>query len=477
MTDIKFSSDFGVKYIQHMGSDQMICQAAKVSEQALAAQDAAESERLIKFLADNRHGTPFEHTAMTFMITEPIFVTREFHRHRVGWCVAGSTKIPVGPYSNWKSIADIYRDWHEGVPDVLGRAPRKLASARNLITRTVNLDNGLIEHTRMTDVFKSGVKSIIQIKLASGETLRCTKDHQLYSPEGWVKAGDVQVNDLLGRQGKVVTGEPIGIPQRLREGIQFWTTEQRVKIAAIDSCYQCGGLFAKEELELDHVIPVVESIKLALDGANLLPICKPCHRTKTNAEQVLARRRPQTVGLKFDRVILVKSDGEEMTYDIEMPGPWHNFIADGFVVHNSYNEESSRWRQMEPHFYIPPKKRPTKQIGRTGEYKLVVDEDDINWNTFTPLRESEARRAYEVYEAQLRAGVAREVARQVLPVNLYTSFFATCNARSLMHFLSLRMDETALWEIRQVANQAFNIFEELFPFTANAFAEAGRIAP
>jgi len=84
MTELKFSFHSTVSYIQHMGNDAMICQAAKVSQQAIAAKDAEESARLIKFLAGERHGTPFEHTAMTFMITEPIFVTREFHRHRIG---------------------------------------------------------------------------------------------------------------------------------------------------------------------------------------------------------------------------------------------------------------------------------------------------------------------------------------------------------------------------------------------------------
>jgi thymidylate synthase (FAD) len=228
MTVVEFSHELTVEYIQHMGSDAMICQAAKVSQQAITAKDAGESERLIKFLASERHGTPFEHTAMTFMFTEPIFVTREFHRHRVGW---------------------------------------------------------------------------------------------------------------------------------------------------------------------------------------------------------------------------------------------------------SYNEESSRWRVMDARFYLPPPERPVTQVGRAGEYKLVGSQSVDEYNWATKQRKEVAEFAYERYERQLEFGIAREVARQVLPVNLYTSFFATCNARSLMHFLSLRQAETALWEIRQVANKAYDIFEGLFPLTAHAFVEAGRIAP
>lgn len=219
-----FRSDFDVHYIQHMGTDEMICQAARVSAEALKAQDAKESERLIQFLADNRHGTPFEHTAMTFMVTEPIFCTREFHRHRIGW---------------------------------------------------------------------------------------------------------------------------------------------------------------------------------------------------------------------------------------------------------SYNEESSRWRVMEPVFYLPPFDRPMSQVGRTGEYRFDASPETLVRETRAELMKA-AKDAYWRYTNLLEQGVAKEVARQLLPVNLYTSFYATCNARSLMAFLSLRMHETALWEIRQVANQAYEHFEHLFPITAHAFVEAGR---
>src|SRR5688572_16634528 len=82
---IQLRSDFDVDLIDSMGEDQSICRAARVSTKGAASLDSEESEGLIKFLMKNRHGTPFEHAAMTFLITAPIFVWREFMRHRIGY--------------------------------------------------------------------------------------------------------------------------------------------------------------------------------------------------------------------------------------------------------------------------------------------------------------------------------------------------------------------------------------------------------
>ena len=59
--------------------------------------------------------------------------------------------------------------------------------------------------------------------------------------------------------------------------------------------------------------------------------------------------------------------------------------------------------------------------------------------------------AFETYERLVEAGVARELARSVMPVGAYTEFYWTVNARALMNFVSLRASETAQREIRRYA--------------------------
>lgn len=83
--DVTLSSHFDVELVELAGSDQRICQAARVSTLGADSLDTAESGGLINFLLSNRHGSPFEHGMLTFRISAPIFVWREFMRHRIGF--------------------------------------------------------------------------------------------------------------------------------------------------------------------------------------------------------------------------------------------------------------------------------------------------------------------------------------------------------------------------------------------------------
>lgn len=85
MSEIQLRSDMTVKLVDSMGDDDSIVKAMLVSTQGEEALDAEASFGRINFLMKNRHGTPFEHASMTFYMEMPIFVFREFHRHRIGW--------------------------------------------------------------------------------------------------------------------------------------------------------------------------------------------------------------------------------------------------------------------------------------------------------------------------------------------------------------------------------------------------------
>lgn len=142
----------------------------------------------------------------------------------------------------------------------------------------------------------------------------------------------------------------------------------------------------------------------------------------------------------------------------------------------SYNEQSSRWTKLEPVFYVPGSDRPTKQVGRTGEYRLTKDEQLGTGEIQADMAKSYSS-AYQVYEEQLALGVAREVARMVLPVSIYSTCFVTMNVRALMNFLSLRTAPTAQYEIRKVAEAMELHFVEKFPQTHAAWLFEGKIAP
>jgi thymidylate synthase (FAD) len=85
MAEIRFRSDVSVTLVQSVGDDAGVCRAARVSTLGTAAAGTAEASGLLRYLMKHRHGTPFEHGLMTFLVEAPIFVFREWHRHRVGW--------------------------------------------------------------------------------------------------------------------------------------------------------------------------------------------------------------------------------------------------------------------------------------------------------------------------------------------------------------------------------------------------------
>jgi thymidylate synthase (FAD) len=162
------------------------------------------------------------------------------------------------------------------------------------------------------------------------------------------------------------------------------------------------------------------------------------------------------------------------------------FVAREFMRHRvgwSYNETSGRYRELEPVFYMPSAHRPLTQTGKPGRYRFEHGTQE----QYLSVEHSFGviyRAAYSHYQQMLKDGVAREVARSVLPVGMYTSFYATCNPRSLMHFLGLRtQSEFATFpsfpqeEIERVAMYMEAAFAEHFPLTWEAFLDNGRVAP
>lgn len=149
----------------------------------------------------------------------------------------------------------------------------------------------------------------------------------------------------------------------------------------------------------------------------------------------------------------------------------------------SYNEQSGRYTEFEPVFYTVDLSRPIVQQGKAMNYDLRQGSDRQHACVYLSTREV-CTGAWAQYRDMLSQGIAREVARMVLPVTTYSTMYATCNPRSLMHFLGLRTrDENAAypskpqWEIDQAARQMEEILAEHMPWTYRAFNECGRVAP
>ena len=142
----------------------------------------------------------------------------------------------------------------------------------------------------------------------------------------------------------------------------------------------------------------------------------------------------------------------------------------------SYNEFSARYAEMNDEFFIPEIEDFRTQVGVPGRYSFEPLDEVVAVNASEVMTRL-MQRAYDSYRLLLELGVAKELARVVLPVGTFTQFYATCNARSLMNFIELRADSHAQKEIRDYANALEQILAEQMPVTYNSFIANGRKAP
>jgi thymidylate synthase (FAD) len=142
----------------------------------------------------------------------------------------------------------------------------------------------------------------------------------------------------------------------------------------------------------------------------------------------------------------------------------------------SFNEMSGRYVEFEPDFYVPFEWRIPAESNKQGS--TFKEPWDSEWNSTNDLAYYDALQdSFDRYKHLLSQGVAKEMARMILPVSLYTEFYWTINARSLMNFLSLRTGEDAQWEIRQYAQSVEHFFMEKMPYTYAAWKANNRLAP
>lgn len=171
-----------------------------------------------------------------------------------------------------------------------------------------------------------------------------------------------------------------------------------------------------------------------------------------------------------------------MTFRIEAP----IFVFREFHRHRvgwSYNEMSGRYTELPPVFHIPAADRPLVNVGTSARPKMAPG-DQAQYERQVARMARAYGVAWEEYQAGLADGVAKEVAREVLGVGIFSTMYATANARSIMHFLSLRIEDLNAtfvshpqYEIQQVAKAIEAIFASTFPLIHSAWDKNGRVAP
>ena len=235
-------------------------------------------------------------------------------------------------------------------------------------------------------------------------------------------------------------------------------------------------------------MPVWADIERARDVANLTTLCGDCHRSITGREldYVVAlggppiraewKRRPRTAPNRQEFSKLVRVErfeyvGEVETYDLEVEGPFHNFIANGIVTHNSVNEYSGRYSLMPLLFYRPDREHFALQSPANNQGRQDVPASDALFEEAIGRWDRIREQAAQDYTWMVAEDVAREIARIDLPLSTYTQWYWKIDLHNLLHFLSLRADPHAQYEIRAYADVMAGMVKRVAPLSYEAWVD------
>jgi len=167
----------------------------------------------------------------------------------------------------------------------------------------------------------------------------------------------------------------------------------------------------------------------------------------------------------------------KITLNIKMP----IFIMRQYVRHRmqNLNEVSARYTELPNEFYIPKQWRKQDIKNKQGS---IVDDNWLpvcEWageigdgqTDCSAIFELACKDCYKCYQSMLESGISREMARMILPINIYTEIYTCWDLKNLLHFVALRDDSHAQWEIQQYGKAVKEILTDLFPWTMEAYSE------
>lgn len=224
----------------------------------------------------------------------------------------------------------------------------------------------------------------------------------------------------------------------------------------------CGGTCCQEAKVLDHGF--VRLVKVMAEDADVVQAARVSYGKGTKTPEEDARL------IRYLMKNHHETPFEHNYFKFHIKAPI--FVARQWFRHRigvSYNEISMRYSEAKDEFYLPAMWREQDSVNKQGS---TLGLDDRVQAECDKALEYQCRAAMHTYRSMVDRGVAREMARMVLPVNLYTEWYWTVNARSLMNFLRLRLDGHAQWETRQYAEAILPFFKEYMPVTAEAFRES-----
>ena len=463
-----------------------------------------QNQEFIQRLRDMGHESPLEHVSFTFGIDGVSrALTHQLVRHRVAsYCVTGDTII--SSYKRNKrhsarkrSIKQIYEWWNSS---------RNKHYVKAMEIRSMD-NNRTIIPAKIKNVFCNGEKQVYKLTTESGRSIKCTDNHQfLNENDEWVELCNLQPGMKIQVNGKELLQNRDWIYHNYIElnktraecaslceccEATFYKTCQKLGIKKPHSMYSnrqgpslgsmpLRGPVLREkyrQAKIGSLNPSYKPNRYNLTESGKLSecnrlydltneICEFCGAQATERHHISKDRTDSSrknvkflcsachhlwhhsgsIGSFLDKIVSIEKLGIEMVYDIEVDNEFHNFIANGIVVHNS--QQSQRYVAGNKFSFVTP-----HSIQKNADLQLAYSKFLMQ--------------SMEVYEALVANGVPKEDARYVLPNATTTNIVVTMNVRELLHFFSVRCCMRAQWEIRELAWKMLAICKEVSPTLFN----------
>lgn len=454
--------------------------------------------RLLRYCIKHQHWSIFETASMQVEIETTRAIAAQILRHRSfsfqEFCLAGNARITVSNGDGGVQrlpIEELYQKWDN--PAFKAR-----------YARSYDESIGRFIEAPILSVYESGEKPVYRFQIGK-RSIDCTREHRVLTKErGFVEFGEAYDNELtVALNGATAEPLPYQDPKVLADnawmgstrfakefGIQPVTARKwfrklgvtpynpnNAARSAIDASFQarkasfmkwarengradecslCGHDGSESRLEVSHITAHDGDPALCFDENNLQTLCAKCHRQ--HDIDVQGKRYGWTLGMtaKWGKIDSQSYLGVQMTYDIEMDHPTHNFVADGIVVHNS--QRYSSVDQLPP--LGLPHLRSQDLKNKQASHDDLPPELVARYNRYiTELYEG----AQDLYHNMLEHGVAKECARSILPLGTPTRLYMAGTIRSFLHYIQVRAGVETQLEHRLIAEKIKEIFKEQLP--------------
>lgn len=410
--------------------------------------------------------------------------------HRIGCCLSGNTKVRFG-YSSLSQEQKFYEEtieklanlWHYGSKNQQTSKDAKYMqesiSSRTIFT--LDTKTNQIVSSKITNIYINGERETYTIKTVSGKEIRATLEHQFWTNQGWKRLKDFDGSTQLCEvqlAGNKITPKEIKNSSLSFLGSDIFQGETRepsrllsnLKIKKLSKSKNYLFTSLSHGIESDKVSQVnphrlvMENFKL-LEELEQLEVKHfnensfdnrlenfPWGSSKGNKIDNISNNSFSDNCGAFVEIESIERFGKEITYDLEVEHPEHNFIANGLVVHNSFDVQSYRFcsgkviavadgkTDIETAFYLRPVGEYSDRKGKKYYYSAEQREKDLQWCL-------EASRKYKL---DLEFGMSEEHARGKIPFDYRQHFVVSFNCRSLLHFLDLRLKKNAQLEIQKL---------------------------